>query len=67
MDFENYLRHIRSVNEQLQNIAEQTARQAWLKCADSTNPMFVSAMAEHKRLTDLSEKLTNQMSPVAPE
>ncbi len=67
MDFESYLRLIRSVNEQLQNIAEQTARQAWLKCADSTNPTFVAAMAEHKRLTDLSERLTNQMSPITPK
>ncbi len=61
MDFENYTRSITAINDQLQDIANLTASQAITGCADPSNPHFVKAMDAHKRLTDLSAKLSGQM------
>lgn len=66
MDYEHYTRMIAAINDQLQAIADLTAAQAWSGCADDSNPAFVRAMQEHKRLTDLSAKLSAQMLPPAP-
>jgi regulator of protease activity HflC (stomatin/prohibitin superfamily) len=64
MDYEHYTRLITAINDQLQAIADLTAAQALTGCAESSNPAFVGAMNAHKRLTDLSAKMTAQMLTV---
>lgn len=58
MDFEQYNRLIKAINDQLEAIADLTANQAITGCADKSNPMFVAAMEQHERLTSNSKKLT---------
>ncbi|MGE8453054.1 MAG: hypothetical protein ACN6OP_21040 [Pseudomonadales bacterium] len=60
MDLEQYTRMIAAINAQLEAIADITHSQAWAGCADESNPHFEALMLQHKRLTDLSAKLTNQ-------
>jgi hypothetical protein len=60
MDFEQYTRMIAAINDQLETIAEITLNQAWAGCANNSNPQYKAVMDQHKRLTDLSEKLNNQ-------
>lgn len=59
MDFEQYTRLIKAINDQLEAIADLTAAQALTGCADQSNPLFVAAMREHARLTAASAKLTD--------
>lgn len=63
MDYEHYTRVITAINDQLQALADLMKAQALTGCGDPSNPAFVSAMAAHKRLTDLSAQLSDQMLP----
>jgi hypothetical protein len=60
MDLEEYTRKITAINDQLQAIADMTAKQALAGCANPNNPLFVAVMQQQERLTTLSEKLTNE-------
>ena len=60
MDFEHYIRMIEAINAQLEAIADMTQAQALTGCANGDNPLFVAAMAQHKRLTDTAAKLNDQ-------
>lgn len=44
MTFEEYSKEIARINDELQAIADRTARQALVGSADSSNPMFVSSI-----------------------
>jgi hypothetical protein len=60
MDFEQYNRMIKAINDQLEAIADATRNQALTGCANEDNPMFKAAMHQHKRLTDAAARLNDQ-------
>ncbi|ENL6902609.1 hypothetical protein AB5R89_000718 [Enterobacter ludwigii] len=61
MNFEQYMEEIRSINEQLEDISNKTANQAFANCANSSNPLFVDLMRRQADLTIRSHKLTKKM------
>jgi hypothetical protein len=61
MTFEEYSKEIARINDELQVIADRTAKQALVGSADSSNPMFVSIMQRQATLIKLSSELTERM------
>jgi hypothetical protein len=60
MDFEHYNKMLAAINSQLEAIADMTQAQALTGCANSDNALFVTVMAQHKRLTDTAAMLNDR-------
>jgi hypothetical protein len=61
VDFEEYRRRIRLINQRVDLISERTAAMARAGAAHVANPEFIEWMTEFESLVERSERLTNDM------
>lgn len=61
LEFNEYNQVITSIHNQLEKIANETARQALFDVANPENPRFVELMKKHIELVRLSSELTEKM------
>lgn len=61
MDYDFYNKRMKSIHEQLEDIAKRTFNQAVVNSADYSNPDFIGLMKKHKQLTDESARLIQHM------